>query len=193
MSSASTIGNQFDRRPLHRLYLARQHSHAEAQSSRIQEMEVQLNDITGAIIETAIEIHRSLGPGLLESVYRKVLAYELRKKGFEVLEEWPIPVEWDNMRLEIGFRADLIVNGLVLVELKSVEKAAPVHKKTLLTYLRMTDKRVGLLINFGEELLKNGIHRIANNYVEEDSRRGAEVAENSNTSASSAPLRETIP
>jgi GxxExxY protein len=106
---------------------------------------------------------------LLETVYRKILAYELRKKGFEVLEDWPIPVEWDSIRLEIGFRADLFVNGLVIVELKSTENVSPAHKKTLLTYLRISDKRAGLLINFGEELLKNGIHRVVNKYVEENS------------------------
>jgi GxxExxY protein len=140
-------------------------------------MDVQLNDVTGAIIETAIEIHRRLGPGLLESVYRKILAYELRKKGFEVQEEWPIAVMWDNLQMELGFRADLIVNGVVLVELKSVETVPKVASKILLTYLRIADLRLGLLINFGEELLKNGIHRIANNYVENDSRRDAEFAE----------------
>jgi GxxExxY protein len=118
-----------------------------------------------------------LGPGLLESVYRKILAYELRKKGFDVDEEWPIPVVWDGAQMDVGFRADLIVNGMVLVELKSVEKMTPVYKKITLTYLRLTDMRVGLLINFGEELLKKGIHRIANHYTEEESRRGAEIAE----------------
>jgi GxxExxY protein len=128
---------------------------------------MQINDITSAIIDTSIEIHRRLGPGLLETVYRKILAYELRKRGFEVLEEWPIAVFWDDMPLEIGFRADLIVNNVVLVELKSIERVAPVHKKTLLTYLRLADKQVGLLINFGEEVLKNGLHRIVNNYTEE--------------------------
>lgn len=128
---------------------------------------MKINDITGAIIESAIEIHRQLGPGLLESVYQKVLAYELRKSGFAAEEECPLPVTWRDVRLEVGFRADLIVNSTVVVELKSVEKLAPVHKKVLLTYLRISDKRVGLLINFGEEVLKNGIHRIANNYVEE--------------------------
>ena len=153
---------------------------------------MQLNDVTGVIIDTAIDIHRRLGPGLLETVYRKVLAYELRKKGLDVLEEWPIPVEWDSAQLEIGFRADLIVNGLVLVELKSVEKMARVYAKILLTYLRLADKRVGLLINFGEELLKNGIHRIANNYVEEGSRRGAEAAEGIPLRAHSSALRDTI-
>jgi len=128
------------------------------------------NEITGAVIETAIEIHKQLGSGLLESVYRKVLAYELRKRGFDVAEEWPIAVEWETVRLEIGFRADLIVNGQVLVELKSVERLAPVYKKTLLTYLRLADLRVGLLINFGEALLKDGIHRIVNDFVEMETR-----------------------
>ena len=133
-----------------------------------------LNEITGAIIETAIEIHRRLGPGLLESVYRKILAHELRKKGFDVQEEWPIPVVWDNMQMELGFRADLLVNSAVIVELKSVEKVA-ICAKVLLTYLRIADIRLGLLINFGEELLKNGIHRIVNRYEEDSSRRGAEI------------------
>jgi GxxExxY protein len=154
---------------------------------------MQINEITAAIIETSIEIHRRLGPGLLESVYRKVMAYELRKRGLAVEEEWPIPVDWDGMRMDVGFRADLIVNSVVLVELKSIEKIAPVHKKILLTYLRISDRRIGLLINFGEEVLKNGITRIANNYVEEISRRGAEFAETTckNSSAASAPLRDT--
>lgn len=124
------------------------------------------NEITGAIIDTAIQIHRQLGPGLLESVYRKVLAYELRKRGFQVVEEQPIPVVWDDMRLELGFRADLIVNNLVIVETKSVETVPPVYKKQLLTHLRLTDKRVGLLINFNVELLKDGISRVVNNLPE---------------------------
>ncbi len=123
------------------------------------------NEITGAIIDTAIDIHRRLGPGLLESVYRKVLAYELQKRAFDVLEEEPIPVVWEEVKLEIGFRADLVVNRMVIVELKSVQSVAPVHKKQLLTYLRLADMRVGLLINFGEELLKNGIHRVVNKFV----------------------------
>lgn len=92
-------------------------------------------------------------------------------------EEWPIPVEWDGMRLDVGFRTDLIVDGVVLVELKSVEKITDVFKKVLLTHLRISDKRVGLLINFGEDLLKNGIYRIVNNYVEEEPQRGAASAE----------------
>jgi GxxExxY protein len=128
---------------------------------------MQLNDVTAAIIETAIEIHRRLGPRLLETVYRMVLAHELRKRGFNVLEEWPIAVVWNDVPLEVGFRADIIVDNVVVVELKSIECVAPVHKKILLTYLRLADKRVRLLINFGEEVLKNGIHRLVNNYVVE--------------------------
>lgn len=124
------------------------------------------NEITSKIIGVAIDIHSRLGPGLLESVYRHVMAYELRKLGLEVVEEQPIPVIWDGEKLEIGFRADLIVEAAVIVELKSVEDVSPVHKKTLLTYLRIADKQLGLLINFREELLKNGIHRIANNLPE---------------------------
>lgn len=136
---------------------------------------MRINDITAAIIDVSIEIHRRLGPGLLESVYQKILAFELRKRGFVVEEEWPIPVEWDAVKLDVGFRADLIIDGLVVVELKSIEKVPSVAKKVLLTYLRISDKRVGLLINFGEEVLRNGIHRIANNYVEEASPGGAEI------------------
>jgi GxxExxY protein len=120
------------------------------------------NELTGIIIDTAMHIHRTLGPGLLESVYLNVLAYELAKRGLRVEREMPLPVVWEDVHLEVGFRADLIVEGLVIVELKSIEVAAPVHKKQLLTYLRLADKRVGLLINFGVELLKDGIHRVVN-------------------------------
>ncbi len=124
------------------------------------------NDITSAVIDTSIDIHRRTGPGLLESVYRKILAYEMDKKGFQVQTEQPIPVIWNDMRLELGFRADIIINNLVIVETKSVESVHPVHKKQLLTYLRLTDMRVGLLINFNVELLKDGISRVVNNLPE---------------------------
>jgi GxxExxY protein len=120
------------------------------------------NEITRTVIDAAIEIHRKLGPGLLESVYLVVLAHELRKRGLQVEKEVPIPLVWDNIRFEVGFRADLIVEGMVIVELKSVETVLPVHLKTLLTYLRLADKRLGLLLNFREEVLKEGIHRVAN-------------------------------
>jgi GxxExxY protein len=125
-----------------------------------------LNEITGIIIEVAIEIHRRLGPGLLESVYSAILAYELRKRGLRVDVEIPIPVVWESVHVDIGFRADQVIENLVIVELKSMEEVARVHKKKLLTYLRLADKRVGLLINFGKELLKDGIERVVNKLPE---------------------------
>src|SRR5437660_108164 len=96
------------------------------------------DEISGMIIEVAIDIHRRLGPGLLESVYQTILAHELIKRGLNVQREEPIPLVWDNLRFEMGFRVDLIVNGLVRVELKSIEQLAPVHKKQVLTYLRVS-------------------------------------------------------
>jgi len=120
------------------------------------------NEVSAVILQAAIDIHRQLGPGLLESVYQAVLAHELGKRGLRVEREVPIPVEWDGVRIEIGFRADLIVEGLVLVELKSVEAIAAVHKKQVLTYLRLTHLKLGLLLNFGAALMKDGISRIAN-------------------------------
>lgn len=124
------------------------------------------NEITSAVIDAAIRIHRRLGPGLYESVYRVILRYELEKRGFVVVSEQPIPVIWDDIRLDLGFRSDMLVNDLVLIETKSVEAIHRVHKKQVLTYLRLTNKQVGLLINFNVEVLKDGIHRIVNNYVE---------------------------
>jgi GxxExxY protein len=124
------------------------------------------NEVSRLVIDTAIDIHRKLGPGLLESVYLVILVHELRKRGLQVEKEVPVPVVWDNVRFDAGFRADLIVEGLVIVELKSLEAVAPVHKKQLLTYLRLADKRLGLLLNFGEEALKDGIHRVVNGLEE---------------------------
>ena len=125
------------------------------------------NEISRIIVDTAVHVHRALGPGLLESVYLEVMVYELRKRGLEVEKEVPVPVVWEEVKFEVGFRADIIVGGLVIVELKSVESIAPVHKKQLLTYLRLTDKKLGLLINFGAEVIKDGIFRIANGLEEE--------------------------
>src|SRR5262249_41184397 len=126
------------------------------------------NDLSGLILEAAIDIHRRLGPGLLESVYQTILAHELIKRGLTVQREEPIPLVWDNLRFELGFRADLIVNDLVLVELKSIEQLAPVHKKQVLTYLRITGLKPGLLINFGEETLKDGVCRLINGKLEQE-------------------------
>jgi GxxExxY protein len=123
---------------------------------------MEMNDISGLIVDRAIHIHRALGPGLLESVYHRILTYELRKVGLQVETEVPIPVSWDGHVIDESFRADLIVNGLVLVELKSVEKTLPLHRKQTLTYIKLAKLPLGLLINFGAKLLKNDIHRLAN-------------------------------
>ena len=122
-----------------------------------------IDDITGAIIDTAMKIHINLGPGLLESVYEAVLAKALQKRGFSVVRQHPVSFEYDGILFEEGFRIDVLVENLVVVELKSVEKLSPVHKKQLLTYLRLLKLPVGLLINFGAATLKEGLHRIVNN------------------------------
>lgn len=123
---------------------------------------MQLNEITGIIIEEAIEVHKELGPGLLESVYEEALYFCLKERGLKVERQKVIPVLFKGIKLEQGFRADLMVEDIVIVELKSQEIIPPVHYKKLLTYLRLSSSKVGLLINFYEELLKNGIKRIIN-------------------------------
>lgn len=120
------------------------------------------NDISRVIVDVAYKIHTTLGPGLLESVYETVMEYELKARGLSVERQRGIPVVYDGMKLDDGFRADLIVNGRVIIELKSVELLPPVAFKILKTYLRLTDMRLGILINFGEALIKDGIHRVAN-------------------------------
>ncbi len=125
---------------------------------------MQANELTGAIIAAAIEVHRRLGPGLLESAYRVCLAYELRKRGFEVQEEKPVPVIYDDVKLECGFRADLLVNGQVVVELKAKSAIHPVDEAQTLSHLRLLKLRFGLLINFHEVKLVDGVHRIVNGY-----------------------------
>jgi GxxExxY protein len=126
---------------------------------------MEINDITGQIIDAAIRIHRELGPGLFESVYEEVLQYELIKRGFLCERQVILPVYYENIKMEIGFRADLIVEQKVIVELKSVDIVPPVYKKKLLTYLRLSNLQIGLLINFNEELLKNGITRLFNKNI----------------------------
>lgn len=123
-----------------------------------------INDITQAVIGMAIEVHRRLGPGLLESVYRACLVYELRKRGFDVVVEQPIPVVYDDVKLDCGFRADLLVNRLVVVELKAKSAIHPEDKAQTLSHLRLMNLRVGLLINFHEVRLVDGVHRIINGY-----------------------------
>jgi len=124
------------------------------------------NEVATQIVDVAFKIHTAYGPGLLESVYETIMAYELGKRGLQVRRQQPIPVIHETVRMEVGFRADLIVASKVLVEVKSIETIAPVHKKQLLTYLRLTDKRLGLLINFNVDLIKNGIARVVNRLEE---------------------------
>jgi GxxExxY protein len=124
------------------------------------------NEIARVIVDAAYHIHTTLGPGLLESVYEAVLAYELEERGLGVERQKPIPVMYEEVWMEEGFRADLVVEDTVIVELKSVETVSPVHKKQLLTYIRLADKRLGLLINFGAALIKDGITRIVNRLPE---------------------------
>jgi GxxExxY protein len=120
------------------------------------------NEISRQIVDAAFQIHTRLGPGLLESVYEVLMAHELRKRGLRAERQVPVRIAYDGIVFDEGFRADLIVEDLVIVELKSVERTAPVHGKQVLTYLRLTGKRLGMLVNFGEALIKHGIERVAN-------------------------------
>ncbi|MHC4458276.1 MAG: GxxExxY protein [Planctomycetota bacterium] len=124
------------------------------------------NSIAKQIVDAAFQVHQKLGPGLVESVYETVLGYELEKRGFSIQRQKSIPITYDKLVFEEGFRADIMVEDTVIVELKSVESIKPVHKKQLLTYLRLTDKKLGLLINFGSALIKDGIFRIVNGLAE---------------------------
>jgi GxxExxY protein len=126
------------------------------------------NDVAKTIVDVAYHIHRQLGPGLLESVYQAVMQYELEKRGLRVLGKHPVPVVWEGVRLEKGLEADLIVEGIVIVELKSVEQLARVFKKQLLTYLRLTNCKLGLVINFGAEFISDGIARVVNGLPSEE-------------------------
>jgi GxxExxY protein len=124
------------------------------------------NEISKHIVDAAFRIHTTLGPGLYESVYQVALEYELKKRGLSFDRQKPIPIIYETIRLEKGFRADFIVEGKVIIELKSVEVTAPIHRKQLLTYLRLADKRLGLLINFNVSLIKDGISRVVNALAE---------------------------
>src|SRR5580704_6249866 len=120
------------------------------------------NEVAQQIVDAAFHIHETLGPGLLESVYETVLEFELRKRGLLVQRQWPIPLIYEGLKMDDGFRADLIVEDCVIVEIKSLDLVPPVAYKVLLTYLRLADKRLGLLINFKEDLIKDGIKRVVN-------------------------------
>ena len=120
------------------------------------------NEIGNIVVDTAVAIHRELGPGLLETVYEVIMAGELSRKGFRVARQVPVPIEYQGIEFDEGFRSDIIVERLVILELKSVETVSNAHKKQLLTYLKLTGMKLGYLLNFGEALMKNGITRIVN-------------------------------
>jgi len=124
------------------------------------------NEIGRIIVDAAIAVHRELGPGLLESVYEAVLAQELRNRGLQVERQVPIPIEWRGMQFEEGFRADLLVEGKVITELKSAESVSRSHKKQILTHVRLAHKKLGFLLNFGAALMKEGITRTVNGLPE---------------------------
>jgi GxxExxY protein len=132
-----------------------------------QSLSLSENQLSKIVLDAAFKVHTRLGPGLLESVYEVTLAHELRKAGLRVDRQVAIPVRYDELTFDEGFRADLLVEGRVIVELKSVEQLVRVHSKQLLTQLRLSDRKLGLLINFGEVRLKNGIERVVNGLPDE--------------------------
>lgn len=128
---------------------------------------MEINEITGIIIEESIRIHRDIVPGLLESVYEELLSYRLKQRGLSVKQQVPISLVYEGVKMNIDLRYDLMVEDKVIVELKSVETVPPVAYKVLRTYLKLTNTKIGLLINFNVEILRDGIKRIANNYIDE--------------------------
>ena len=123
-----------------------------------------LDQITDSIIGAAIEVHRALGPGLLESAYQACLAFELAERGLKIEQQKPLPVIYREVKLDCGYRLDILVENAVIVEIKVVDRLAPIHKAQLLSYLRLSGCKVGLLINFNVKVLKDGIVRVVNNF-----------------------------
>lgn len=122
-----------------------------------------INDLSGQIVDSALRVHSELGPGLLESAYEGCLAFELRSRGISCEQQLSLPVRYRGNLVDVGYRIDLLVFDLVIVEVKSVDKLAPIHDAQLLTYLRLTNKRLGLLLNFNVQHMKDGIKRLVNN------------------------------
>jgi len=135
---------------------------AKAPRFDVADRDVTENEIGNAVVDAAVKVHRGLGPGLLESVYEVVLAHELTRRGLVVQRQLAIPIEYDGVRFDEAFRADLVVNARVIIEVKSVEKLNNAHRKQVLTYLRLSGLKLGFLLNFGEALMKDGIDRIVN-------------------------------
>ncbi|MBK7384084.1 MAG: GxxExxY protein [Flavobacteriales bacterium] len=137
--------------------------HAETETRRISRLKH--DELSELIIKSAIEVHRELGPGLLESIYEMCLAHELREQGVKVLQQLSVPIIYKGTRMPNDLRLDLLVDDRIIVEVKAVEEFHPVHQAQLLTYLKLTDKRVGLLLNFNSPVLVKGIKRMMNGYV----------------------------
>jgi GxxExxY protein len=134
----------------------------EEEEPHAKEKNMSENETARIVVDAAYKIHTTIGPGLLESAYEAILAYELRKRGLHVQRQVGVPIVYEEVNLDEGFRADLIVENLVIIELKAIEQVIPVHKKQLLTYLKLMGKKLGLLINFNEEKIKDGISRVVN-------------------------------
>lgn len=126
--------------------------------------EENLNKITETIIGVSINIHRALGPGLLESAYEACMVYDIAKAGLQVEQQKPLPIVYRGVKLDCGYRLDLMIENKVIVEIKSLEKLLPIHQAQLMSYLKLSDCKVGLLINFNVKVLKNGIKRVVNNF-----------------------------
>jgi GxxExxY protein len=123
-----------------------------------------INKLSYEIIGIAINLHKSIGPGLLESAYENALAHDLRQKGYQVLQQVSMPFVYKDVKMDVGYRLDLVVDSKIIIEVKSVENLAPVHYSQLLTYLKLSQMKLGLLMNFNTKYLKNDIHRIINGY-----------------------------
>lgn len=135
-----------------------------AETIRAEKDRERLNAISGQIVDAAMRVHTVLGPGLLEGAYEVCFAHELRQRGLRVETQFPLPVSYDGVRVDLGYRLDLLVENEVVVELKAIETVLPVHKAQLLSYLRLGGKRLGLLINFHVDRLKDGITRLVNGF-----------------------------
>jgi GxxExxY protein len=135
----------------------------EAEKERSRAKKTMEDGIAAIIVDAAVKVHRALGPGLFESVYQRVLVHELHLRNMEVRTQVPVAVQYEDLLIEDAFRADMIVGNLVIVELKSLERTAPVHKKQVLTYLKLTNLSLGLLLNFGAPLMRDGITRLVHN------------------------------
>jgi GxxExxY protein len=140
-------------------------SHEERQDTQMKSGEMTENEIGKIIVDCAVRLHKELGPGLLETVYEVLLVHLLEEAGLKVERQVSIPIEFRSIRFDEGFRADIVVEDKVILELKSVESASKAHKKQVITYLKLTGKKLGYLLNFGEDLMKHGITRLLNGQV----------------------------